>query len=514
MNTVDLARRKEAMHALNPFAPGAGRQPKELVGREQELEIMDRIIARTKAGYSDRGLVYSGLRGVGKTVLLLRMKDMAAGQGLITVRMEATGNETHDYELLFDGISKAILRERRGTLRQKMLDSLKHVNEVSLELGLIKTSIGLGNEDKGISSDSLRLEMMVEELCRELKKEGSGLFLFIDEFQVMSSDLMGTIIGLQHSMGQEDLPFYVIAAGLPNLPGVLTKSRSYAERLFQYKRIGRLPEDETRECFEKTIGKINVRFDDDALNRLIELSKGYPYFIQAYGSAAFDESESSPIPLSAVIKGEPIAQASLDSGLYESRWQRARPLEREYMRAMASLEKSVCSSAEIAERLGRPPADVVRVRKGIIDSGLAYSPERGLLAFTVPGMGDFIAEPHRRRNRPMTTEHRENRSLPIRTAVEPASLLPLSAHMSYGQMRMALYNVAPDLQVSPRAQSFAHFGLHPPYHCTHHSNRGCMAILKRRPQPLHQNGSPIDMNPFRLSALEHRNIFAAEIRAF
>lgn len=213
MNTVDLARRKEAMHALNPFAPGAGRQPKELVGREQELEIMDRIIARTKAGYSDRGLVYSGLRGVGKTVLLLRMKDMAAGQGLITVRMEATGNETHDYELLFDGISKAILRERRGTLRQKMLDSLKHVNEVSLELGLIKTSIGLGNEDKGISSDSLRLEMMVEELCRELKKEGSGLFLFIDEFQVMSSDLMGTIIGLQHSMGQEDLPFYVIAAG-------------------------------------------------------------------------------------------------------------------------------------------------------------------------------------------------------------------------------------------------------------------------------------------------------------
>ena len=232
-------------------------------------------------------------------------------------------------------------------------------------------------------------EERFKNLLEELVRDGTAI-LFIDEFQVMSSDLMGTIIGLQHSMGQEDLPFYVIAAGLPNLPGVLTKSRSYAERLFQYKRIGRLPEDETRECFEKTIGKINVRFDDDALNRLIELSKGYPYFIQAYGSAAFDESESSPIPLSAVIKGEPIAQASLDSGLYESRWQRARPLEREYMRAMASLEKSVCSSAEIAERLGRPPADVVRVRKGIIDSGLAYSPERGLLAFTVPGMGDFI----------------------------------------------------------------------------------------------------------------------------
>ena len=374
---------------LNPFVPGAGRQPRDLAGRERELETMDRIIARTKAGYSDRGLVYSGLRGVGKTVLLHRMLDMAASQGMLTVRLEATPDAVHNYAAIFGGISKAVLRQRSKPLRDGLLSVLRHINDVSVDLGIIEASINPNAERPAQTSDSLRLEMMVEELCAELKRNGSALFMFIDEFQEMPADLMGTVIGLQHSAGQDELPFYVIAAGLPNLPGVLTRSRSYAERLFEYRKIGRLPEDETRECYVKTLGTVS-HFDDAALDRLVELSQGYPYFIQAYGSAAFDATYSSPITLAAVNKGEPAAKAELDNGLYASRWQRARPAEREYMRAMASIGKDVCASSEVAERMGRHAGDLSRVRHGIIESGLAYSPERGLLAFTVPGMGDFI----------------------------------------------------------------------------------------------------------------------------
>lgn len=388
------------LRALDPFAPGAGRQPQALVGREEELEIMGRIIARTKLGYADRGLVYSGLRGVGKTVLLLKMRDMAAAQKLMTVRIEATGDERRDYELLFDGLTRAALRERRGEIREGLLAAIRHVNEVSVEFAGLKASIKGGDGkggDKGnganatsISSDALRLEMLVEEICAELKKKSLGLFLFIDEFQEMSAGLMGTIIGLQHAMGQENMPFYVIAAGLPNLPGVLTKSRSYAERLFQYKKLDSLPEDETRACFARTLATVGSQFTDDAMDRLVELSQGYPYFIQAYGSAAFNAAGSSPIPLSAVEKGAPLARAELDSGLYEARWQRATPSERTYMRAMASLGKPVCASAEIADALGRDPRELSRTRGELIAAGLAYSPERGKLAFTVPGMGDFI----------------------------------------------------------------------------------------------------------------------------
>lgn len=374
---------------LNPFAPGAGRQPRDLAGRERELETMDRIIARTKAGYSDRGLVYSGLRGVGKTVLLHRMRDMATSQGILTVRLEATPDAARDYAAIFEGISKAILRQRSKHLRDGLLAIVRHINDVSVDFGIVKASIDPNAARPSPTSDSLRLEIMVEELCAELKRNGSALFMFIDEFQEMPPDLMGTVIGLQHSTGQDELPFYVIAAGLPNLPGVLTRSRSYAERLFEYRKIGRLPEDETRKCYVKTLGTVS-HFDDAALDRLVELSQGYPYFIQAYGSAAFDATYSSPITLAAVDKGEPAAKAELDNGLYASRWQRARPAEREYMRAMASIEKEVCASSEIAERLGKPAGELSRVRHGIIESGLVYSPERGLLAFTVPGMGDFI----------------------------------------------------------------------------------------------------------------------------
>ncbi|OXN01617.1 ATP-binding protein [Bifidobacterium vansinderenii] len=381
--------RHAIMHGLNPFVPGAGRQPKDLAGREHELEIMDRIIARTKAGYSNQGLVYSGLRGVGKTVLLLKMRDMVTEGGLLAIRLEATQDPKHDYAAIFEGVSKAILKERDKSLRESLLAAVKHVNEVSVHIGVLQASFGPSRDEEAPTSESLVLEMMVEELCTTLKKHNSGLFLFIDEFQEMPKELMGTIIGLQHTMGQDDLPFYVIAAGLPNLPGVLTKSRSYAERLFEYRQIGSLPENETRDCYIKTISRVS-RFEDDALDRLVTLSQGYPYFIQAYGSAAFEASDSSPIPLSAVDKGEPVAREVLDRGLYESRWQRARPSEREYMRAMASIGKELCSSSEIAERLKRPVSEVARIRKGLIESGLAYAPERGYLSFSVPGMGDFI----------------------------------------------------------------------------------------------------------------------------
>ncbi|KFI97855.1 ATP-binding protein [Bifidobacterium stellenboschense] len=377
------------MHGLNPFAPGAGRPPKDLAGREHELEIMDRIISRTKAGYTSRGLVYSGLRGMGKTVLLLRMRDMVINRGLLAIRMEATTDSGHDYAAIFEGISKAVLKQRDEGLRDRLLAVLRHIDSISANIGIIQATLKPGAEDETPSSDSFRLEMMVEELCTELKHDGSGLFLFIDEFQEMPAELMGTIIGLQHAMGQDGLPFYVIAAGLPNLPGVLTKSRSYAERLFEYRKIGRLPENETRDCYVKTISRVS-RFEDAALDRLVELSQGYPYFIQAYGSAAFEAADSSPIPRSAVGAGEPVARAALDNGLYESRWQRARPSEREYMRAMASVGKDTCSSAEVAEKLHRPVPEVARARKGIIEAGLAYSPERGFIAFTVPGMADYI----------------------------------------------------------------------------------------------------------------------------
>lgn len=385
-------RKEPALHSLNPFVPGAGRQPRELAGREKDLEMMDGFIAKTKLGMSNQGVIYRGLRGVGKTVLLMRCYQMAADKGLAVARMEASGDAARDYDALFQELAKVVFRVKDGDLRERLSDAMGRVRSVSMQFLSFKTEIGLSdaNEEKGKLSDAYRLELIIEELSEELRKAGSGLFLFLDEMQELPPDLMGTLITIQHEMGQRDLPFYIIGAGLPNLPGLLTKCRSYAERLFDYREMGRVSRADAEDGFQKPARMMGRYFDDEALNRLVELSRGYPYFIQAYGSAAWNASASSPIGVEAVENGRPEAQAALDRGLYFTRWQKATPEGRAYLTAMAALGGEECDSSEVAKRQGKTTSELSMIRRALIEQGLIYPPAYGKVAFTVPGMGDFI----------------------------------------------------------------------------------------------------------------------------
>ncbi|PWG65058.1 ATP-binding protein [Bifidobacterium callitrichidarum] len=372
--------------------PGAGKQPPELVGRTHDLELMDRMIARTKLGLLDRGIVYSGLRGMGKTVLLLKLNGMATRQGMVTVQVEANGDAAAEYDELLHEMSLSIMRVRKTDVRERLSSVFSHIGSVNLDfvLGSAKIELnGSAEEQRAVRASSYKLELLIEGLAESLKASGLGLFLFVDEFQDMSSEVMMTLITVQHKMGQRNLPFYIIGAGLPNLPGVLTKARSYAERLFEYRSIGRLDDAAVADGFQKPARELGYAFDDQALSRLIDLSNGYPYFIQAYGKAAWDASDSNPITVGAVEKGEPVARADLDQGLYVSRWQRATPLGREYLAAMAAIGDT-CTSAQVANHMGRSVSDLSSIRFSLIELGLIYSPERGQIAFTVPGMDEFI----------------------------------------------------------------------------------------------------------------------------
>ncbi|MBT1176028.1 ATP-binding protein [Bifidobacterium callimiconis] len=380
------------LHALNPFMPGAGKQPPELVGRTHDLELMDRMIARTKLGLLDRGIIYSGLRGMGKTVLLLKLNDMVFEQGMVTVQIEANGDAEAEYDELMHELSLSIMRIRKPDIRQRLADVFSHVESISLDFVLGSAKVELRGSDaaeRSVRTSSYRLELLIEGLAAELGKNGLGLFLFVDEFQDMSADVMMTLITVQHKMGQRNLPFYVIGAGLPNLPGVLTKARSYAERLFEYRVIGRLDDEAVADGFQKPAHELGYAFDQEALSRLIELSNGYPYFIQAYGKATWDASDSNPIAVDAVKRGEPVARAELDQGLYVSRWQWATPLGREYLAAMAAIGET-CTSSQVAKHMNRSVSDLSSIRLALIELGLVYSPERGRIAFTVPGMDEFI----------------------------------------------------------------------------------------------------------------------------
>ncbi|QOL33236.1 AAA family ATPase [Bifidobacterium eulemuris] len=370
--------------------PGAGMRPPELVGRDADIESIGRIIARTKLKLMNQGVIFSGLRGMGKTVLLLSLQDLAARQGMVTARMEATGNAETDYDELFNEIALAAVNVRSMALREKLSEVMSRIDSVEFSFLGIGANVRLSDEER-IRTNPFRLEAIVRRLSEELAKENSGLFLFIDELQEMASKPLGALVALQHKMGQDGLPFYIIGAGLPNLPGTLTKSRSYAERLFSYKRIGQLSDEDTADGFQKPAQRMGRPFDDEAISRLVEISHGYPYFIQAYGRAAWDASVSNPTGLQAVLEGEPIARAELDEGLYTSRWQRAKESGRRYLAAMARIsEDDPCDSARVAEAMGKKPKEVSMVRESLIQLGLIYQPEHGKVAYTIPGMGEYI----------------------------------------------------------------------------------------------------------------------------
>lgn len=376
---------------LNPFMPGAGMQPPELVGRERDLKIVDRMIARTKLNNLDRGIIFSGLRGVGKTVLLVKLQEMAAGKNMLTAKIESSGNPDDDYEAIFHEINLAAMKIHLvGGLKKRLGDVISNIK--SMSFGAFGLSASVSRESSAQTSENpFKLELLIESITTELKKSNSGLYLFIDELQEMADEPLGTLMSIQHKMGQRSLPFYIIGAGLPNLPGVLSKSRSYAERLFEYRTIGQLSDTDAAEGFQKPARRNGRPFTDDALNELIKVSSGYPYFIQAYGKAAWNASGSNPIPLQAVTKSEACARAELDDGLYSARWQRTTPTGRRYLAAMAKIgTESPSSTAEVADRLGKSTGEISMTRDKLIKLGLIYSPEYGKVAFTVPGMGEFI----------------------------------------------------------------------------------------------------------------------------
>lgn len=376
---------------LNPFMPGAGMQPPELVGRERDLEIVDRMIARTKLNNLNRGIIFSGLRGVGKTVLLVKLQEMAAGKNMLTAKIESSGNPDDDYEAIFHEINLAAMKIHLvGGLKKRLGDVISNIK--SMSFGAFGLSASVSRESSAQTSENpFKLELLIESITTELRKSNSGLYLFIDELQEMADEPLGTLMSIQHKMGQRSLPFYIIGAGLPNLPGVLSKSRSYAERLFEYRTIGQLSDTDAAEGFQKPARRNGRPFTDDALNELIKVSSGYPYFIQAYGKAAWNASGSNPIPLQAVTKSEACARAELDDGLYSARWQRTTPTGRRYLAAMAKIgTESPSSTAEVADRLGKSTGEISMTRDKLIKLGLIYSPEYGKVAFTVPGMGEFI----------------------------------------------------------------------------------------------------------------------------
>jgi hypothetical protein len=387
----------------NPFAPGAGQRPPELAGRDREVAAFDVVLERVARGRPERSLVLTGLRGVGKTVLLGELRSMAVRKGWGAGKIEARPDSD-----LRRPLSAALHRAVRDlAVRHRAPDRVESVLGVLKAFALrsnpenaklrdrwqpgIDAPAAVGRADSGdIEIDLVELFTDVAELAQDV---GTGVALLIDEMQDLLPEDVSALCAACHELSQSGAPLVVVGAGLPHLPAVLSASKSYSERLFRYVRIDRLDRDEANRAVLAPVARESAGIAPDALDALFESSGGYPYFIQAYGKAAWDAAPADPITAEDVKMAAPEAEAELAVGFFGSRYERATPAEREYLRAMAELTEGRdegAGSSDVAIFLGRKPSSLSPARDSLIKKGLVYSAERGRIAFTVPHFGRFL----------------------------------------------------------------------------------------------------------------------------
>lgn len=385
---------------LNPFRPGAGRRPPVLAGREPILDAFEVVRRRAgELGEGDRAWVINGLRGVGKTVLLNELMNQVGGQGWIAVKVEVTPKTQ-----LPTALAGALVRAMRTATGKHPIPRLQRLLGVfkAFSLKLDPTgSVSLGVEVDAVSgvADSGRfaddLAMLFEVLGETSRDLGIGTLILIDELQEASAEELTAINTAVHQIGQGDvpLPVVLVGAGLPSLPAQLAEATSYAERLYDYRAIGLLDSPAATAALTAPTRQHNVEWSADALAAALEIARGYPYFLQAVGKHVWDVAVQSPISVDDVAVGGELARREVDDGLYRSRWERATPAQRQLMRVIAELGAGeTVPIADVADQMNKRVSDLSVSRRDLIRKGLVYAPERGMLAFTVPGMHSFIAE--------------------------------------------------------------------------------------------------------------------------
>ncbi|HSN44127.1 MAG TPA: ATP-binding protein [Propionibacteriaceae bacterium] len=381
----------------NPYAPGAGQRPPELAGRDEQRLMFEVVCERTAKGRPERSIILTGLRGVGKTVLLNALRSSAVRAGWGTGKFEARP-EQGIRRPLGSAIHMAV-RELSHPDSDAVLGTLKAFIERDAKPGAkladrwnpgISVPATVGRADSGdIEIDLVELFTDVGGLASDL---GKGVALFIDEMQDLGPADVSALCAAAHELSQQRLPLLVVGAGLPHLPAVLSASKSYSERLFRYSRIDRLPREAADLALVNPATEEGASFTPDALAAMYGATGGYPYFIQAYGKVVWDLAPTSPITADDVAVATPEAEAELAVGFFGSRFERATPAERDYLRAMAeaSVDGEQLPSARVAELLGRSAQSLSPARDALMKKGLIYSAERGKVAFTVPHFGRYL----------------------------------------------------------------------------------------------------------------------------
>ncbi len=380
----------------NPFSPGAGSPPPELVGRDGILDQTRILLARVRERRAEKSFLLTGLRGVGKTVLLNEMERMAESSGYQTIFIEVHEDKSlavllvpHLRRLLFqfDRMAGTGNKVRRGLAVLRSFIGAIKVKVHDIEFGL-DIEPERGTADSGdIEVDLPSLFLAVAEAAQE---RNSTVAILVDEVQYLSIKELSALIMAMHKMQQRQLPLVLIGAGLPILPALAGESKSYAERPFHFPNIGPLSEQDAAKALQDPVRASGVLFTDDALREIYALTKGYPYFIQEWGYQSWNQATVSPITLAIIQNATISVIRRLDENFFRVRYDRLTPSEKHFLRAMAQLGPGPQRTGDVADMLGAKITTLGPVRAKLIKKGMIYSPAHGELAFTVPLFDEFM----------------------------------------------------------------------------------------------------------------------------
>lgn len=381
----------------NPYTPNAGARPPLLVGRDDQLGTFDLLLARLLDGYAEQSMVITGLRGVGKTVLLNEFRSRAESGDWAVVEVEVSKHDDSTFRRVMARESRRALfsiaprakwrdKARRAAAALKAF-SLTVSPDGSITAGLDIESID-GFADSGmLDADLTDLLIALGEAAQE---HSIGVVFLLDEIQFLSVGQLESLIAAMHRTVQRSLPITLVAAGLPQIPELAGEAKSYAERLFKFPSIGRLSPDDAGAALVGPAEALGISVEDSAIDLIVDYTEGYPYFIQEFGKAVWDLADGPTIQRSEASAALAVVEAKLDSSFFRVRLDRTTDLERAYLRAMAELGPDAQAAGEVAALLDRTSQQCGPTRARLIDKGLLYTPSFGYAAFTVPKFDQFL----------------------------------------------------------------------------------------------------------------------------
>jgi len=383
----------------NPYTPGAGRKPRTLAGRDEELEAFVSLVERLGAGTYERSPIYTGLRGVGKTVLLMEFDVLASEAGWATTDVQEVGTNA-DFRATFARMAARLLvnMSRRHRAKQRIERALAVVKAFSVAIpGAVELKLDVdaatGVADSGDPEQDLAdLFCEVGEVARANRM---GAAFLVDEMQNLNAESLSAICMAVQAISRAGLPVAVVGAGLPELKVRLLAAKPYADRLFSYAELGRLSDVAARSALVGPAAAAGVDFDESTARQVVDEAAGFPYFIQEYGRELWNYAESAPITSADLEAARVIVRDSLARNFFGTRFEMATDTEQRYLGAMASLGLGPYPVAAVARAFGVDDQRKVSVhRESLIQKGLIWSPRRGQVDFTVPLFAEFLKENH------------------------------------------------------------------------------------------------------------------------